>query len=150
MAPAPMNPYKDAYANPNGVGDGRPTAVQVLIDNGSVGAYAGKVALITGGTNGIGLEAVRALRATEADIYFTARSAEKAEKVRREILANSNGKGKLEVVIMNMDSLQSVRNAAKSFLSRSSKINIIIYNSGELKAYRHHKQAPSLPLRVRR
>jgi len=134
MAPDPMNPYKDAYAAPDGVGDGRPTALQVLIDNGCVSTYAGKVALITGGTNGIGLETVRALRATEADVYFTARSAEKAEKVRREILANSQGKGKLEVVMMDMDSLVSVRNAAKSFLSRSNKLNILINNAGESKA----------------
>ncbi|OAK98530.1 NAD(P)-binding protein [Phaeosphaeriaceae sp. SRC1lsM3a] len=111
----PYEPYKDAYDTPDGVGDGRPTALQVLIDNCFVGTYAGKVVLTTGGTNGIGLETARALRANEADVYFTAHSAEKAEKVRRVIFAKSQGKGKLEVVRMDMNSLESVRSAAKSF-----------------------------------
>ncbi|KAF1808079.1 putative short-chain dehydrogenase [Eremomyces bilateralis CBS 781.70] len=125
-----LKPYADLYTNPQGVGDKRPTALRVVQDDGLVNAYEGKVGLITGGTNGIGVEAVRALHATGADVYFTARDAAKAKKVIEDIRTTSESQGKLDFVIMNMDSLQSVREAVKVFLSKSFKLNILINNAG--------------------
>lgn len=130
MAVDPFNPYADLYANPQGVGDKRPTSIRVVQDQGVVNAYTGKVAMVTGGTNGIGVETVRALHATGADVYFTARDAVKGKKTRDEILSISEGKGKLDYVMMDMDSLQSVRDAVKSFLSQSDKLNILVNNAG--------------------
>ncbi|RFU26310.1 hypothetical protein B7463_g10030, partial [Scytalidium lignicola] len=126
----PLNPYTDLYANPNGVGDQRPTGLKVVRDNDTIDAYKGKVALVTGGTSGIGVETVRALHATGADVYFTARDATKGERTKRDILATSKWDGKLKVVLMNLDSLESVRNAAKEFLSKSDKLNILVNNAG--------------------
>ncbi|KAK5996352.1 Short-chain dehydrogenase/reductase prx1 [Cladobotryum mycophilum] len=126
----PLNPYIDLYAKPLGVGDQRPTGFQVVQDNNAIAAYSGKVVLITGGTNGIGLETVRAMHATGADVFFTARDVAKGERVRQDILSKSEGKGKLEVIIMDMDSLESVRGAANDFLAKSSKLNVLINNAG--------------------
>jgi NAD(P)-dependent dehydrogenase (short-subunit alcohol dehydrogenase family) len=128
----PTNPYKHLYENPNGVGDQRPTALQIVRDQGAVGTYAGKVALVTGGTNGIGLETARALHATGVDVFITARDATKGDKVRQDILSTSEGKGCFKIIMMDMDSLESVRNAAKNFLSQSDKLNILINNAGIL------------------
>lgn len=127
----PFRPYAALFEHPNGPGDQRPTALDIVRDNDALGTYSGKVALVTGGTNGIGTETVRALHATGADVYFTARDAAKGEKTRRDLLAKSEGKGKLEVILMDLDSLESVRNAAKAFLEKSDKLNILVNNAGE-------------------
>ena len=45
----------------------------------------GKVAIVTGGNGGIGVETVRALAYGGAKVYLTSRSVEKGEKVAAEI-----------------------------------------------------------------
>ncbi|KAK9440794.1 short chain dehydrogenase [Metarhizium brunneum] len=125
-----FHPYADLYVNPSGPGDQRPTALRVVEDSGAKGTWAGRVVLVTGGTAGIGVETVRAMHSTGADVYFTARSLEKAAATKADVLKTTSGKGKLEVVEMDMDSLDSVRKAAKDFLGRSSKLNVLINNAG--------------------
>lgn len=126
----PFNPYEGLFDTPNGVGDDRPTAIQVVKDQRVEGIYAGKVALVTGGTNGIGVETARALHATGADVYITARDAAKGETIRNDIMSKSDGKGALEVIFMDMDSLDSVREAARTFLEKCGKLNILVNNAG--------------------
>lgn len=124
-----LKPYAQHYLTLKGPGDSRPTALQVLQDNDLVGQLKGKTALITGGTSGLGIEVARALLATGADVFITARDLEKTKTVVH-ALAKSQGGGKLEVVEMDMDSIGSVKKAAKDFLSRSSRLNILINNAG--------------------
>lgn len=127
----PMNPYPEAHKDPQGQGDSRPTAIQVVKDLDLVDKLAGKVMLVTGSSSGIGIETARALRLTGADVYMHVRNVEKGEKVRQEILASTEGKGKLELVKMNMDSLQSVRDGAKDLLSHTNKLNVLVNNAGK-------------------
>jgi NAD(P)-dependent dehydrogenase (short-subunit alcohol dehydrogenase family) len=130
MSPDPFNPYKEAFVNTKGPGDARPTALQVLRDNDRIGQWSDKVVLITGATNGIGIETARAIHATGAHVLITARDGARAEKVVQDILETSEGKGKLEVIEMHLESLESVKEAAKEFLSKSKKLNILINNAG--------------------
>jgi NAD(P)-dependent dehydrogenase (short-subunit alcohol dehydrogenase family) len=74
-----------------------------------------KVALATGGTSGIGTETVRALHATGADVYFTARDADKAPAILHDIRNRSDGRDVLVFIFVNMDCLGSVHNAAEAF-----------------------------------
>lgn len=127
----PFTPYAHLYTNPTGPGDSRPTALQVVKDDGLEGQWAGKVALITGGTSGIGIETVAALHATGADVYFTSRDEKKGLKTRDSILSRTTGKGKLEIIRMDLESLESVRQAATDFLQRSSTLNVLINNAGK-------------------
>ncbi|KAH8894679.1 putative short-chain dehydrogenase [Thozetella sp. PMI_491] len=123
-------PYKHLYADPQGPGDARPTAQQIVKDNDLLGKWAGKVALVTGATSGIGIETARALHMTGADVYFTARDMSKAASTREYILQHSEGKGKLEAIKMEMESLESVKKAAKEFLERSNvRLNVLICNA---------------------
>lgn len=46
--------YADAHAHPQGPGDARPTAMQIVQDEDMVGKLAGKKILITGASSGIG------------------------------------------------------------------------------------------------
>ena len=58
--------YTEAHASPTGPGDARPTAEDIVKNEGLLGKLAGKVFLITGASAGIGIETARALYATGA------------------------------------------------------------------------------------
>ncbi|KAI0860540.1 putative short-chain dehydrogenase [Xylaria cubensis] len=124
------NPYAEAHADPKGAGDIRPTSVQIIHDEGLVNAMVGKVILVTGSTSGIGVDTVRALHLTGADVYMQARDLKKAEAVRDDILTTSEGKGKLEIVLMDFESFKSIREGVKTFLSKTQKLNVLINNAG--------------------
>lgn len=66
--------YADALADPHGAGDARPTALSIAKVEELEGKLAGKVFLITGYVSGIGIEPVRALSATGATLFLTARN----------------------------------------------------------------------------
>ncbi|KAK7408029.1 hypothetical protein QQX98_009802 [Neonectria punicea] len=123
-------PYADLFASPAGPGDARPTALQIIRDSDFVNKWAGKVVLVTGGTSGLGLETARALLTTGADVFVTARDLPKARSVVADILKLSTSGGKLEVIEMDMNSLDSVKKAAEAFLAKSSKLNVLVNNAG--------------------
>jgi NAD(P)-dependent dehydrogenase (short-subunit alcohol dehydrogenase family) len=126
-----FHPYAELYVDTKGPGDARPTATRVINDNGVVGKWTGKVALVTGGTSGIGIETARALRATGADVFITARDLKKAQTVLDDI-RTSEGSGTLDVIEMDMNSLESVKTAAKAFLAKSNTLNVLVNNAGKL------------------
>jgi NAD(P)-dependent dehydrogenase (short-subunit alcohol dehydrogenase family) len=107
----------------------------------------GKVALITGGkllmtqflrivlTNtlgnqGIGQQTVLALAKHQpGHIYFTARSTQKAEVTLSQLKSDSPSTP-VTVVECDLTSLESVKSAAKDFLSKSPRLDILILNAG--------------------
>jgi NAD(P)-dependent dehydrogenase (short-subunit alcohol dehydrogenase family) len=121
-----MSPYAAAHANPEGPGDSRPTALQIVKDEGMEGKLKGKVIVITGTSSGIGIETVRALSATGATLYLTARNLVKAKTALADILEP----GRMELVEMDQESLKSVRTAAKTILAKTDRVNILINNAG--------------------
>ncbi|KZL65852.1 short-chain dehydrogenase [Colletotrichum tofieldiae] len=125
-----LAPYAEQHKNITGPGDARPTAIQIVEDQGLVGKWAGKVAIVTGcSPGGLGPETARALHVTGADVYITVRDVVKGEEVAKDIL--SDGKpGKVEVIKLDLGSLESVRQGAKEFLSKSDKLNVLINNAG--------------------
>ena len=66
--PAPVNPhrpYAAVHEHPNGSGDQRPTAMQILKDEGLLNDnLKGKTFMVTGCSAGLGIETARALHAT--------------------------------------------------------------------------------------
>ena len=126
----PLKPYAELFTDPKGPGDARPTALQIIHDNNLINKWIGKVALVTGVTSGIGIETARALLATGADVFITARDLKKAQDVIDDILKSSESGGKLEVIEMDMNSLDSVKKAVQAFLAKSSRLNILVNNAG--------------------
>jgi NAD(P)-dependent dehydrogenase (short-subunit alcohol dehydrogenase family) len=123
-------PYAKQHEEPQGPGDARPTALQVIEDDGLVGKLSDKVMIITGCTAGLGIETARALHATGAKLFLTVRNMEKGEAVVQDILKTSQGKGIIELILMDLSNLSSVKSAAAGFLSRSDKLNLLINNAG--------------------
>lgn len=122
-----MSRYAEAHANLAGPGDARPTALQIIKDEGAEGKLAGKVIVITGTSSGIGIETARALSLTGAQLFLTARNLEKAKTALGTIL----GSGRAELIEMDNTSLSSVRGAAEAIVQKSNgQVNILINNAG--------------------
>ena len=122
-----MGPYTAAHANPQGAGDARPTALQIVRDEGVEGKLGEKVVVITGASSGIGLETARALSVTGAALFLTARNLKMAEIA----LAGVVEAGLVSLVEMDNNSFASIRTAAETILKKSNnKVNILINNAG--------------------
>ncbi|KAH6988843.1 hypothetical protein BKA56DRAFT_477314 [Ilyonectria sp. MPI-CAGE-AT-0026] len=126
-----MSRYQAVHADPQGPGDARPMALQIVKDEGLTGKLAGKVVFITGANQGIGLETARALHSTGATVFLGVRDLKKGQQAVDEILSLSQAKeGSLHLIQMTLDSLDSIRSAAKAFLAQGSKLNLLILNAG--------------------
>ena len=125
-------PYAKQHEAPQGPGDARPTGLQVIVDEGLVGKLSDKVMVITGCTAGLGIETARALHATGARLFLTVRDQEKGEAVIQDILKTNKGKGSIELILMDLSNLSSVKYAASEVLSRSDKLNVLVNNAGVL------------------
>lgn len=121
-----MSRYAAAHANPQGPGDARPTALQIIKDEGMEGKLNGKVIVVTGTSSGIGIETVRALSTTGAKFFLTARNLSKAKTALEGVFDPE----RMELVEMDQCSLESVRTAASQILAKTDKINILINNAG--------------------
>lgn len=129
-----MSPITSRYAhlhlNPKGPGDARPTALQIIEDEGLIDQLVGKTFLVTGANDTTGLETARALHMTGARVFITTRNAEKSKKSVEDIISTNGVKGGIEAITMELGDLTSVRNAANEFLSKSDKLNGLICNAG--------------------
>ena len=126
-----MSRYAEAYKNCTGPGDARPTALDIIRDEGLTGKLTGKTALVTGGNAGIGLETARALHAAGMTVYISARSLAKGEAAVADIQASDpSNTAPLHVVELSLDSFASVRKGAADFLSRTSQLNVLVCNAG--------------------
>jgi hypothetical protein len=74
-----MSRYAEAHKNFNGPGDARPTALQIVEDEGYIGKLTDKVFFVTGVSSGIGIETMRALYATGGHVFGTVRNMEKGK-----------------------------------------------------------------------
>jgi NAD(P)-dependent dehydrogenase (short-subunit alcohol dehydrogenase family) len=130
MAPITSR-YAAAHISPNGIGDARPTALQVVQDEGLIDGLGGKTFLVTGANDTTGLETARALHMTGARIFITTRSPEKSAQAIKSIIESNGGeKGGIEALTMELGDLVSVRNAAKEFLAKSNRLNVLVCNAG--------------------
>ncbi|KAH8423649.1 putative short-chain dehydrogenase/reductase [Aspergillus melleus] len=123
----PPSPYAEAHVDPQGVGDARPTALQIIRDENLEDKLVGKAIVVTGATSGIGLETARALSATGATLFLPARDLGKARKTLSTILES----GRVSLIEMDINSFASIRMAASEILSASqNQVNILINNAG--------------------
>lgn len=123
--------YHEVHAHANGPGDARPTALQIIKDEGLEGKLTDRVMFVTGASSGIGIETARALHATGATVFITVRNVKKGREVVDEILSSDPAnKSPIHIIEMSLDSLASVRKAAEAFLAQSNKLNVLVLNAG--------------------
>ena len=125
-APKMSSRYAESHKSPQGPGDSRPTALDIVKDEGLEGKLSDKVFLITGCSSGLGIETARALSATGAKLFLGVRDTAKGESALSDILES----GRVELLKIDLNSLDSVRAAAQSFLEKSKTLNIFVANAG--------------------
>ena len=118
--------YAAVHQNPKGPGDARPTALDIIKDEGLQGKLADKVVLITGCSSGIGIETAKALNTTGARLFLGVRDVVKGHGALSDIIKP----GHVELLKMDLNSLDSVRLAVEEFKRRSKILNILINNAG--------------------
>ena len=118
--------YAAVHQNPKGAGDARPTALDIINDEGLQGKLTDKVVLITGCSSGIGIETAKALNTTGARLFLGVRDTAKGQAALSDILKP----GHVELLKMDLNSLDSVRTAAEEFKHKSKTLNILINNAG--------------------
>jgi NAD(P)-dependent dehydrogenase (short-subunit alcohol dehydrogenase family) len=94
--------------------------------------FAGRVALVTGATSGIGRAAATRLAGLGGSVHFLARDPGRAERARREIAAAVSGRGAVTYGLADLDDLESVRAFARDFLAAHDRLDVLVHNAGTI------------------
>ncbi|KAK7427383.1 hypothetical protein QQZ08_006152 [Neonectria magnoliae] len=94
----------------------------------------GKVAVVTGGNAGIGLQTVKHLAMKGAKVYFAARSEAKAAYTTDYVLSQSTDVSKDQLVWLKLDlsDMKSVMHAVDELKAKEQAIDILVNNAGIL------------------
>ncbi|MGA8039379.1 MAG: oxidoreductase [Acidimicrobiia bacterium] len=90
---------------------------------------SGKVAIVTGANGGLGFESARALAHAGAHVVMAARSLDRAATARDQILT-ADPTASLELVELDLGSLESVRSAAAAIMHGHPAVDILMNNAG--------------------
>lgn len=115
-----QNNYQGALQQPIGSGFGATsTATEVIkgID------LTGKIAIVTGGNTGIGLETAKVLAGAGATVIIPARDIEKAKR-------NLEGISNIELEAMDLMDTASIDAFAERFLASGWPLHLLIQNAG--------------------
>lgn len=88
-----------------------------------------KFIIITGATSGIGKVAAIELAKVGAIIVFTSRDETKGEKVKEEIIAQSNNQD-VEMMVCDLASFASIRSFCDAFKKKHDHLHVLINNAG--------------------
>ncbi|MEM7574767.1 MAG: SDR family oxidoreductase [Bacteroidota bacterium] len=88
-----------------------------------------KTILITGANDGIGLATARRLAALRANLVLACRDARKGQAT-VDLLQEETGNSTIELLVLDLADLESVRRAAIDFLAEHPKLDVLINNAG--------------------
>jgi len=94
----------------------------------------GKVALVTGGTSGIGKATATALAAMGADVVVVGRDPERGERAAAEIRAQTGGR--VDLALADLASQAEVRSLAEEFRRRYDRLDVLVNNAGLVQSTR--------------
>ena len=94
---------------------------------------SGKRVLVTGVSAGLGVETARALAAHGAQVVGAARDLAKAERATAEVRAQAAKGGGLELVELDLASLESVRACADALVADGRAFDAVIANAGVMR-----------------
>lgn len=90
----------------------------------------GKVVIVTGATEGLGVETAKALYAMGAVVIVPCRNMEKGENVVKKIQSQVKSGGKIELMPMDLSSLDSVASFVDKFKAKYKSLHILVNNAG--------------------
>ncbi|MEY2570525.1 MAG: hypothetical protein QOE63_875 [Acidimicrobiaceae bacterium] len=97
---------------------------------GDVPPLAGKTVLVTGANAGLGLEASKVFARRGARVLLACRNQQKAEAAATEVRAAAGGTADVDIVPLDLASLDSVASAAKLVRDQESRLDLLINNAG--------------------
>ena len=98
-----------------------------------VPSLTGKVILVTGGNSGLGKQSVIEFAKHEpSQIWLTARDMVKAKAAVDDVEKQVPGVPPINVLQLDLSSLESVKDAAKKFTALSDRLDILMLNAGTL------------------
>jgi len=106
-------------------------------------SLAGKVAIVTGGNAGIGLETARGLAERGARVIIGCRSKQKGVAAVQDIM-KTTGSNHVEFKLLDLLSLESVKKFAEDIVQREKEIHILVNNAG----MNHSSENKKLPREV--
>jgi len=112
--------------NPTRAGFGPDTTTDEVLEGIDLG---GRLALVTGGSGGLGAETARALASKGARVVITARNAAQGEEV-ADAIRKATGNDGIEVEELELGSLASIRAFAERFLAHHDGLQILVNNAG--------------------
>lgn len=115
-----QNNYQGALQQPLGSGFNAKSTTNDVIKGIDL---TGKIAIVTGGNTGIGLETTRTLSAAGATVIVPARDMDKAAK-------NLKGIANVEIALMDLMSPTSIDAFADKFLASGRPLHLLINNAG--------------------
>ncbi|MBC8155979.1 MAG: SDR family NAD(P)-dependent oxidoreductase [Bacteroidetes bacterium] len=89
----------------------------------------GKIAVVTGGNNGIGYETALGLAKKDMEVILACRSLLKAEEAKSNILSEYP-KAKVKIIRVDVSRLREVREFASQFQKKYNKLDLLINNAG--------------------
>jgi NAD(P)-dependent dehydrogenase (short-subunit alcohol dehydrogenase family) len=99
------------------------------------GGLEGKVALITGGTSGIGKAAAKALAEMGAEVVVSGRSEERGRAATEEIRGES-GSGKVSLMLADLAVQAEVRALVREFAKHHERLDVLVNNAGLIQSKR--------------
>lgn len=114
------NNYQGALQKPIGSGFNAASTTNDVIKGIDL---TGKIAIVTGGNTGIGLETVKTLAAAGATVIVPARDVEKAKR-------NLAGIPRVELETMDLINPESIDAFAKKFVASGRPLHLLIHNAG--------------------
>jgi light-dependent protochlorophyllide reductase len=116
--------YLTGQARASGYGSGSSAAAVAAGWDG-----AGKVAIVTGASAGLGVESAKALASRGCKVIMAVRDTAKGQKVLDSIKAGLPADS-LQVMHLDLDDLASVKAFAEEFKSSGQQLNILMCNAG--------------------
>ncbi|KAF4616899.1 hypothetical protein D9613_008763 [Agrocybe pediades] len=107
-----------------------------LISHEQAQFSTGKVAIVTGGNTGIGLETVRHLARAGAKVYLAARNESRATGALAQLEHDGLGPGNGQVIWLKLDlsDPRDAKKAAEDFLKKDARLDILVNNAALLQA----------------